>query len=195
MIRLLRLLTLTLLVLLSAPAMATTVVELELDELVKLSDAIVVADVKETEAYLDEGRVFTKIVLSVREVWKGEETKEITVVHLGGRTEKLATRVHGMPTFQVGERTLVFLERPKGHPHFVVTGLSQGKFNVTTDAEGGVLAVPQADPSSIARPVKLPDGKKKLTVRPHHATPPAARPLPALRAEIDALLEKQAAGK
>ncbi len=145
-----------LLVLISAGvASATTVAKLTLEQLIEASDRIVVGEVESTEAFVRDGRVLTRIVVDVEDVWKGESTDEVEIIHLGGRTEKLATRVHGMPHFSVGERALLFLEQPKGHEHFVVTGLSQGKYAIDGDGEDAKIR-PQLDAGSLV--VRNPQG-------------------------------------
>ncbi len=123
-------------------AAATTVIALSFDELVAASDRIVVGHVKSVEGVEKNGRVFTHVHIDVDETWKGNHTPTVKIVHIGGRTEKLATRVSGMPGFVPGERALLFLEQPKGFDHFVVTGLAQGKMSVTADPNGGLQLVP-----------------------------------------------------
>lgn len=172
-----------------APAFATTVVKLELEELVKLSDVIVVADVRSVESFVDEGRVHTRIRLEVAERWKGSPGETVEIVHLGGRTEKLATVVHGMPAFRQGERVLVFLEKPKGHPHYVVTGLSQGKFSLQMLPDGSTLVVPEIDYGSLAKPVKMPDNSVQLK-RVEPVSIPRER-LEAFRSRIESMVKAQ----
>lgn len=55
----------------------------------------------------------------------------MTIKQLGGRTDELATWVPGVPSFQDGERIIVFLEQPEKDVLPVVTGMSQGKFSVS----------------------------------------------------------------
>jgi hypothetical protein len=157
-------LSLLLLVLLaSSVALATTVVRMELKALVAESDAIVVGTVSDVDAKVHEdGRVYTHVRVTVDEVLQGEETEEVTIVHIGGRTEKLATVVHGMPEFSTKERALLFLEKPEGVKHFVVTGLSQGKFTLTEAEDGTVTLRPAGGDMALVKPIKLPTGDVKL---------------------------------
>mgnify|MGYP006199766183 CR=1 FL=1 len=147
-----------------------------------------VATVESSKGFIDEGRVFTRTELRVEETWKGKPGATVEIVHIGGRAGKLATVVHGMPMFVVGERAVVFLEQPEGFEHFVVTGLSQGKLAVRKTDSGTSVVVPQLDPGSLVAPVKLPDGSVKLERAPAVKSPPA-RTLDDLRGRVQALLQ------
>src|SRR4030095_5656907 len=50
----------------------------------------------------------------------------LTIVQPGGVAEGIEMRVHGMPAFTVGERTVLFLRGGAGQP-VAVTGMGQGK--------------------------------------------------------------------
>jgi hypothetical protein len=111
---------------------ASTVLKLDLESLVANSDQIVEGKVTQVNSKVENGKVFTYTEVQVEEGMKGAQTGEtVTIKQLGGRTEELATWVPGVPHFQSGERIIVFLEKstPKELP--VVTGMSQGKFQVS----------------------------------------------------------------
>ena len=139
-----RIVALALMLILGLPvaASATTVVKLDFNGLVKASDAVVVGQIATVEAVEQDGRVFTRVRVKVEETLKGTHRADLTILHIGGRTEKLATRVSGMPSFTVGERALLFLEQPRGVAHFVVTGLAQGKMALRAREDGRLEILP-----------------------------------------------------
>lgn len=147
----------------SSVAFATTVVRMDLEDLVAKSDLVVVGSIAEVEPKLhDDGRVYTHVKVSVDEVLSGEETDTVSIVHIGGRVESRATVVHGMPDFTLDERVLLFLEKPESVDHFVVTGLSQGKFSLSEDDDGTVTLTPAAGDMALVKPVKMPTGDVQL---------------------------------
>lgn len=169
---------------------ATTVVELKLEDLLELSDAVIVGDVRSADAFVEDGRVHTRIRVDVAEVWKGTPDKTVEIVHMGGRTEERATIVHGMPAFLAGERVLVFLEQPNGLSHYVVTGLTQGKYLIEALPDGGSLVVPQVDLGSVAKREKVPDNSVQL--QPVTSGLLHGQRLVDFRARVSALVEAQA---
>lgn len=144
---------------LPASALATTVLKMDLEALVGTADAIVVGQVVAQEAVVEEGKVFTVTTIRVDELLKGESVvrrradgsgsldevekapETLTIKQIGGRTDSLATYVAGMPSFEVGEEVVLFAERPKQLEHFVVTGLSQGKFHIALGPDSATKVV------------------------------------------------------
>lgn len=144
---------------------ATTVVKLDFDGLVAASDAIVVGRIDAVDAVVQDGRVYTHVDVRVEETLKGPPQTRLRIVHVGGRTERLATVVHGMPDFAVAERALLFLEQPRGVDHFVVTGLAQGKFSLVEGEDGATKLQPSGaklrlvpPPRAQSAPASLPAG-------------------------------------
>ncbi|MDD5127229.1 MAG: matrixin family metalloprotease, partial [Dehalococcoidales bacterium] len=97
-----------------ANALATPGDNTSLKDLTEGADAIVVGTVIETISYWNDGHtsIFTSAVLSVDEKLKGETTQEqITVNFPGGNVDGLSLWVSDMPSFNVGEQSLLFLKR------------------------------------------------------------------------------------
>lgn len=141
----------------SSTASATTVMRLNLSDLVSQSEQIVHGTVSRAEAVVQGRRVYTIVTITVIDRLKGAAAKEVTFTQLGGRTPRLATYVPGTPTFTAGEEVVVFLERPSAHgAPLVVTGLAQGKFKVVQQGRQRVVA-PVASGGLVA-PVKLKPG-------------------------------------
>jgi hypothetical protein len=127
---------------------ATTVQRFTLSDLAKKSDSIVLARVEDQSSRMEAGtkEIYTYITLRVLEPVKGmkaEAAKKgassdatITIRQLGGTVGHYMSIVPGMPSFKNGEEVVLFLT-PKdraGYPW--VVGLQQGKYTVTTDANG-----------------------------------------------------------
>jgi hypothetical protein len=115
-----------------SPAAASVVEALELEDLVREADEIVVAEVTASRSRWDGRRIVTDVTLSVAECPKGATPPGSTVVltHLGGQVGDVGMRVEGMPRMVVHGRVLVFARRaPRGGRLWPV-GLSQGVLRV-----------------------------------------------------------------
>jgi hypothetical protein len=118
---------------------ATTVQKFSVTDLAKKSETIAVAHVEDVSARWDDNHkeIYTYITLKVLDGVKGSRKNELlTIRQLGGSVDNLISVVPGMPEFLKGEEVVVFLS-PKdrsGYPW--VMGLQQGKYSVSTDANG-----------------------------------------------------------
>lgn len=119
--------------LVASPAWATTLLKLDLPALTKLSASVVRGTVKSSEARWngDHTRISTHIVISVRETWKGEPQRELTVTQQGGVVGEVGQLVHGTVVFKPGDEVVLFLE--EHGPRFILTGMVQGVFRVSGD--------------------------------------------------------------
>ncbi len=141
---------------LTSSASAATVAKHDLTTLVDQSDTVVIAEVTTTDSTLeDDGRVYTTIEFRVAEVLKGQAGKKFSMRQIGGRADGLATRAPGMPEFTKGERVFLFLANFDEHP--IVTGLSQGKFQIAVGPdEETEYVVPQLHGLHLVQPKDLP---------------------------------------
>lgn len=139
------LLSLLLLLALAAPARATVVLEVGLDEMSRASDVIFHGTVTRTDVVAlrgDATRLVTDVTFSLTEVLKGRALApdpKFTLRLFGGARGGLELRIPGMPRFVVGDEVVMFLERTEGG--FAITGLSQGRFGVRPDPETGEKVV------------------------------------------------------
>jgi hypothetical protein len=129
-------------------ASATTVQKFSLQDLARRSSTIVVATVDDQYSSWDAGKkeIYTFITLRVSDPIKGMKGEArtkgpktettITIRQLGGTVDRITSIVPGMPKFNKGEEVVVFLgpNDTAGYPGIV--GLQQGKYTVTTDANG-----------------------------------------------------------
>ena len=147
--RLHKLLTLTLGVLtLAAPFFATTVLKMELPQLVSASDSIVQGRVESVQARYENNRIYTYVSLVVEDPLKGERRRAVLLRQLGGTIGAKRTWVAGMPEFKSGDQVIVFL-RDRRDGTFDVTGLNQGKYEIVNDfAVANVSGITIVDPKT-----------------------------------------------
>ena len=89
----------------------------------------------------DEGRIYTRVDLSVKDVWKGTHSDDnLTIVHSGGILGNQWASAEGEVSYSLGEEVVVFLlinSRGEG----VTRGMSQGKFHVHDETASGTQYV------------------------------------------------------
>jgi hypothetical protein len=117
--------------LLTGAVFATTVMRMELPQLVKQSDSIIQGYVDDVTVQWDSTRnlAFTYITVSVEDPMKGDHSRTVTIRQLGGKVGALNVSVAGMPKFTKGEEVIVFLKGAQDGT-FYVLGLNQGKYQI-----------------------------------------------------------------
>lgn len=124
------------------PAAASLVEAMDLAALTTAARRIVVGEVLSVSSAWDaeRKRIYTTTVVRVAESWKGPGAPgtQLKVVQLGGSVGDIEMRVHGLSSFEVGERAVLFLGLPPGGDpatagHYLV-GLGQGKRPLRFDA-------------------------------------------------------------
>jgi hypothetical protein len=120
--------------LMTGTTFATTIVRMDLAQLVKQSDAIVQGSVEDVTVQWDAAKhlAFTYVTVSVADPMKGERRRTITIRQLGGKIGALNVNVAGMPKFVKGEEVIVFL-KTQADSTFQVVGLNQGKYAISSD--------------------------------------------------------------
>ncbi len=112
------------------------------------------------------GMVYTYVKLNVSETLKGIHQKEVLLRIPGGETEGIRMVVHGMASFGLGEKALVFTGLDEeGAPY--ITGWTQGKFKIVSDRSSGQdMALFQA-PSNVEFYTRAQKGQVKHVVATH----------------------------
>ncbi len=120
------------------PVEATRFVRLTIEELARDANAVVHGRVMALECQRDgQGRIFTRVELSVQDVWKGPITGgSCTVVSGGGALGETVVRAVGQPEYAVGDEVVAYLVRGVGGD-WVTLGMDQGRFRVTRDDRSG----------------------------------------------------------
>jgi hypothetical protein len=162
--------------LLAAEGRATTVIRLELAEMVNASARIVVGTVSGAETVWVGRELFTRYTVSVEETLLGDGQATVSVLVPGGvdrsRRVPIGMAIAGAPAFVSGERAVLLLA-PIDHPalrgDLQIVGFNQGRFPIV---DGRVATTPRT-PTARAR------------------TSAAAEPLAALRTRLRGLVEQR----
>lgn len=115
---------------------ATTVLDLQIEDLVAIAPVVVVGEVNQVAAEWNAGHttIYTKVAVTTAEVLKGPKAlASVTVKTIGGTVGKTVAEMPGAPRFQVGERVLLFLEPRKDGDGYLTIGFFMGKFQVVKD--------------------------------------------------------------
>jgi len=119
---------------------ATTVLPVSLDHMAKNAAVIFYGRVISNEVKIDDvsQRVATFTTFEVLDAIKGVNTSTYTVKQIGGRLpgSQTVTRSYGVPRFTVNAEYVVFLPKASRLGFASPIGLSQGSYNVHTDASG-----------------------------------------------------------
>lgn len=121
------------LLLLALPAIGSTVVKMDLPDLVKTSDMIVQGRVDHAEAKWENDAIITYTTILVDDHLKGAQRQSMVIRSEGGRIGDLVMSVPGMPQFRQGEGVIVFL-KGSSNGAFAVVGLNQGKYEIVGDS-------------------------------------------------------------
>jgi hypothetical protein len=123
----------------SSAAWATTLLHLDWQDLVQFADVIVRAKVESVKGkvHVAESSVaFTEVKLIPLETFKGASLMvnqpDITLHLPGGKTPEVQLHISASGTFVPKTEVMVFLEATD-QDHFVLLGMTQGKFEIYTD--------------------------------------------------------------
>jgi hypothetical protein len=129
---------------LSTPAQATVMVEVPIDDMAYVADAIVLGRVDRVSVRLElsgsEPMPWTVSTIRVERWLHGSGGAEVKIEELGGDFQGTEVRVAGTPEYQAGERVLVFLRRDDAG-RYRTYGMAQGKFAVRASVDGPTLAM------------------------------------------------------
>jgi len=128
----------------ASPADGSIVQGLDLEELVSNADRIVLGRVLLSESFpRPDGQIATWHRIEVKRELRGHapDETEVIVETLGGQLGDLGMRVEGEPSFEVGERVIVFIRNGGPYTAFRPVGMGQGVMRVRM--EQGVDTVTQ----------------------------------------------------
>ena len=128
--------------LLTLTAGATQILYKSIEDLGRESTSVVQGNVVGINSFWNETRtkIFTETVIAVEETYKGTEAGEVIILQLGGVVDNVRVTVHGALQWSLGEEVVVFLE-PYREGKFLVSGFSQGKFQVERDKSTGQATI------------------------------------------------------
>lgn len=137
------------------------VTRLSIEDLGDLAETVVRGSVVSERPFWNDSRtkIFTEIVVAAEQTYKGQAASTVRVLQLGGEVDGVRVTVHGALAWTPGDEVLLFLERYRGGRH-VVTGLSQGRFDITRDEATGEIFVSRG---GVARATAEGDGASSTT--------------------------------
>ncbi len=161
-------------------ARASVVQALDLATMTTTADHVLVGRVVAQESHYDEhGRIVTDVEMMVEQSEKGDAMPGATVLvrRHGGVVNGIGMRIEGEPSFEEGERTLLFAKKVGSAAVLRAVGLSQGVLRiaerdgdswVASNAGGAALVRRAADGSltkariAMEQPRKLSDVLKEI---------------------------------
>lgn len=114
---------------------ATQVTPIPIEQLVSHADLVIRGTVLSKSCQRDnEGRIYTRVELSVAEVWKGTHRgSRIEIVHGGGTLGEERVLIPGQVDYRIGDDSVLFLVfNPRGEA--VTLAMAQGKFDVSKES-------------------------------------------------------------
>jgi hypothetical protein len=120
----------------AAPASATTLVRMSLDQLAEASTEIVRAHVvsQQTAWNPQHTRIYTYTTLALDQTYKGDPPSFPVVQQPGGTVGKMRVFVAGTVQFHTQTGYLLFLERSSADPSkFLLVGMVQGAYRIYRD--------------------------------------------------------------
>lgn len=125
-------------------AHATVLVEVPIDDMAYVADAIVLGRVDRVDARLELSGVtpmpWTVSTIRVERWIHGTGGAEMAIEELGGDWQGTEVKVAGTPEYRAGERVLVFLRRDE-QGRYRTYGMAQGKFTIRASVDGPTMAV------------------------------------------------------
>lgn len=134
-------------------AVGSTFIAMDQKALVASADAVVRGQVRSVDSFWNDDHtlILTEATFEVDKVLVGSASGSVTVRTAGGTVDGYTVEAAGFPSFLVGERALLFLERddqrPLGgarNPGYRITGYQLGHYRIFHDRQGREIAVPTA---------------------------------------------------
>ena len=126
-----RFVSVALLLLLARPAVATRALPVSLESLARAADLVIDGDAGPGQSFRIDGRIFTRVEVRVRGVWKGDERpRSVSVIVRGGIVDGVGQRVDGEAVLEDGDHTVLFLRYDEELAGYRPIALEQGVFRV-----------------------------------------------------------------
>ena len=153
-------------------ASAATLRQLSMDQMTQSATAIVRARVTGSSTSLNGSTIYTHYRLQVTDILKGTAPAEVSLP--GGVAGRLRQSFPGVPQLESGTEYVLFLWTSSSTGITHIIGLSQGLFNITTQADGtaqlarariGETMLDSAGHVVQDRPIQMKLSELKLRVR------------------------------
>jgi len=121
-----------------APLPGSTLQQLSLDDMIRLSTVIVRGKTQQTVSTYRNSIIYTHYQVQVSETLKGTAANQLDIVVPGGAANQMQQIFAGAPSLAAGQDYVLFLWTSKSGLTQII-GLSQGLFVVTTNASGQLM--------------------------------------------------------
>ena len=133
----------------STSTSATTLKQLNIDDMVSEATTCIVGNVVSSTQEKQNGQVYTLTTFNVSKIAFGSAERTITVKTLGGRSNvgrlKTSTVFAGSPRFFIGQERVMLLSHNADANNYSIVGFNQGNFRVNRTALGGsTVSLPAA---------------------------------------------------
>lgn len=143
--------------LMTGVARSTTVIPPTFESLVSTANTIFVGEVMDVRSdwvNTRQGRAIkTRVTFKVEDVWKGTSGTVTQLEFLGGTVGEMTMKVHGMPEFHEGQRSVLFVS-PNVRAASPLVGFWHGRLRIERDLNG-VDRVRTHDGRSLSTPTEL----------------------------------------
>lgn len=141
-----------------ASAIATTVIPPSFSELVAQAQAIVQAEVvslrSERQTYKESWVIQTYVTFRVVKILKGAADETIELRFLGGTVGDDTMQVEGMPTFAVGDRSVLFVEN-NGTQWCPLVAVMHGRYRLQRRTADGADVVLRDNGEALGAPEQV----------------------------------------
>ena len=120
------------------PLPGSTLQQLQLDDMIRLSTVIVHGKAQQTVSAYRGSIIYTHYQVRVSETLKGPAASQLDIVVPGGAANQFQQTFAGAPTLAPGQDYLLFLWTSKSGLTQII-GLSQGLFIVTSNTAGQLI--------------------------------------------------------
>jgi hypothetical protein len=138
-----------------APLPGSTLQQLSLDDMIRLSTVIVHGKAQQTVSSYSGSIIYTHYQVHVSETLKGKAASQLDIAVPGGAASRMQQIFAGAPTLAPGQDYVLFLWTSKSGLTQII-GLSQGMFVVTPNASGQSMVTRAASSERIVNTVGEP---------------------------------------
>ena len=97
---------------------------ISISELSDLSSRVIQGEVINKNSYFKNGKIYSKLLIQVDKTYTGISESELEIELLGGVVDGIEMNVSGLPSLDVGQQSLLFLN------HERLMGFGQGVFHI-----------------------------------------------------------------
>lgn len=116
--------------------MATRVLPVSIEQLTRNAELVVDGDIGKGESFRVDGRIFTRVEVKLRGIWKGAVLlRTVSVIVRGGIVDGIGQRVDGEAVLDSGDHTVLFLRYDEQLAGYRPVALEQGAFRVREQSD------------------------------------------------------------